>query len=50
MSIEEITCDSRQVVEEAIEVVSLLAEKKRLEIVCDIDLSIPRTFIGDSVR
>lgn len=38
------------VVEEAVQVVSLEAEKKNLEVICDTDTALPRVTIGDATR
>lgn len=50
MHLEEIDCPLLATVEEAVEVVSFEAEKKNLEIVCDIDPSVPSYFTGDQIR
>lgn len=50
MELEEIEMSVLDFIEKAIEVVSFEAEKKRIDILCDIDSSVPSHIIGDQNR
>lgn len=50
VDLEEIEVDITEVTENAIEVVSFEAEKKNLELICDVDTSVPPLVLGDKVR
>ncbi len=47
---EEIELDLNEIIENAIEVVSFEAEKKNLDLISDVDSSVPTTMLGDKVR
>lgn len=50
MHLEDIPCSLLETVEEAIQIVGSEAEKKALDIICDIKSSQPSQFMGDQVR
>lgn len=50
MELEEIEMSVSECIEKAVEVVSFEAEKKKIDILCDIDPSVPSHVIGDPNR
>lgn len=50
MLLEQTEFQIRSVMEEAIEIISFSASKKNLELICDVDESVPFTVIGDPTR
>lgn len=46
MALEHVPFSLRSALEESLGVVSLDAEKKGLELICDVDVSVPDTVVG----
>ncbi|HWB93563.1 MAG TPA: response regulator [Puia sp.] len=50
LALEEAPFSLLQLLEDTVDMMSIKAEEKRLELICDIDRGLPSSFIGDEVR
>ncbi len=50
LTLEEAPFSLFQLLEEAVDMMSIKAEEKKLELICDIDRSLPSLFLGDELR
>ena len=50
LTLEETSFSLLQLLEDTVDMMSIKAEEKRLELICDIDRSLPSLFLGDELR
>ena len=50
MPLDKVPCSLRNIIEESLEIVALSAEQKEIDLIYDLEISVPLTIVADAVR